>query len=183
MFEYWHFPPIFFLIKIDLPGNTVWPQASGFQKLVKRTILGDSKCKRNSLRSQYWMRLFLWFSNTVKLYSKKAFRPDEFFTWFSNLSTSLAFIVWNVQNLFGIFSLSSFHKSCGIVLGKRMYFWFWHTDEIDMLNWRKWSRTFSQCLKITEKVAFNIASEASIVLTLSGKSSLKMPKITIFENL
>ena len=24
-----------------------------------------SKCKRSSLRSQFWMRLFLWFSNTV----------------------------------------------------------------------------------------------------------------------
>ena len=24
-----------------------------------------SKCKRSSLRSQYWMRLFLWFSNTL----------------------------------------------------------------------------------------------------------------------
>ena len=56
-----HFCPI----KSDLPGNTVWPQASGFQKLVKRTILGDSKCKRNSLRSLCRMRLFWRFSNTV----------------------------------------------------------------------------------------------------------------------
>ena len=35
----------------------------------------------------------------------------------------------------------------------------------------------AQCLKIIEKVAFNIASEASYVYILSGqKSSLKMPK-------
>ena len=35
---------------------------------------------------------------------------------------------------------------------------------------------FSQCLKITEKVSFNIGSLASYVYILSGKSSLKMPK-------
>ena len=34
-FEFWHFPPIFVLFKTDLSGNTVWPQASGFQKLAK----------------------------------------------------------------------------------------------------------------------------------------------------
>ena len=64
-FEFWHFPPIFVLLKVtclvtlydqkslkmifwilafftnfcpiktDLSGNTVWPQASGFQKLAK----------------------------------------------------------------------------------------------------------------------------------------------------
>ena len=28
-------------------------------------IFVHSKCKRISLRSQYWIRLFLWFSNTV----------------------------------------------------------------------------------------------------------------------
>ena len=59
-------------IKTDLSGNTVWPQASGFQKLAKMDHFGHflltfvhSKCKRSSLRSQWWMRLFLWFSNTV----------------------------------------------------------------------------------------------------------------------
>ena len=30
-------------------------------------IFGRSKCKRRSLRSQCWMRLFLWFSNIVRL--------------------------------------------------------------------------------------------------------------------
>ena len=59
-------------IKTGLSGNTVWPQASGFQKLAKMdhfvaflSNFGHSKCKRSSLRSQFWMRLFLWFSNTV----------------------------------------------------------------------------------------------------------------------
>ena len=59
-------------IKIDLSGNTVWPQASGFQKLAKMNhfwhfwwTFVHSKCKGSSLRSPCWMRLFLWFSNTV----------------------------------------------------------------------------------------------------------------------
>ena len=58
--------------KTDLSGNTVWPQASGFQKLAKmdhfwhfKLTFVHSKCKRSSLRSQCWMRLFQWFSNNV----------------------------------------------------------------------------------------------------------------------
>ena len=46
-------------IPSDLSGNTVWPQASRIQ------LSSIQKCKRSSLRSQCWMRLFLWFSNTV----------------------------------------------------------------------------------------------------------------------
>ena len=34
-----------------------------------------------------------------------------------------------------------------------------------------------QCLKITEKVSFNIASEASFVYILSGQKFIKMPKM------
>ena len=57
-------------LKIDLSGNTYWPQAVGFQKLANRFLaflmnVSPFKCKRSSLRSQYWMRLFLWFSTTV----------------------------------------------------------------------------------------------------------------------
>ena len=58
--------------KSDLSGNTVWPQASGFPKLTKIDHIWHfwltfvySKCKRSSLRSQCWMRHFLWFLNTV----------------------------------------------------------------------------------------------------------------------
>ena len=58
-----------------MSGNTVWPQASGFQKLAKMDhfrhfwlTFVHSKCKRSSLRSQCWMRLFLWFSNTMLLF-------------------------------------------------------------------------------------------------------------------
>ena len=38
----------------------------------------------------------------------------------------------------------------------------------------------SQCLKITEKVAFNIASEASYVYILSGQKFIKNAKIGDF---
>ena len=65
-------------IESDLSGNTVWPQASGFEKLAKmdnfwhfQFTFVHSKWKRNSLRLQCWMRLFLWFSNTVHRFSKR----------------------------------------------------------------------------------------------------------------
>ena len=45
----------------------------------------------------------------------------------------------------------------------------------------------ARCLKITEKVSFNIASEASYVYILSGKKLIKMPKMVhlgdFFENI
>ena len=57
-------------IKTDLPGNSVWPQASDFQKLAKMDdfwyfwlTFVYSRWKRSSLRSQCLMILFLWFSN------------------------------------------------------------------------------------------------------------------------
>ena len=47
--------------------------------------------------------------------------------------------------------------------------------------------TATRCLKITEKVSFNIASEASYVYILSGQKSIKNAKIgpfwLVFENL
>ena len=48
-------------IKTDFSGNTVWPQASVFQKLAKLTII-------------IWMRLFLWFSNTVRTTHNRCLR-------------------------------------------------------------------------------------------------------------
>ena len=60
-------------IKIDLSGNTVWSQPSFFQKLTKidhfwhfLITFVHSKCKHSSLRSQWWMRLFGRFSNTLQ---------------------------------------------------------------------------------------------------------------------
>ena len=39
----------------------------------------------------------------------------------------------------------------------------------------------AQCLKITEKVAFNIASQASYVYILSGQTLMKNAKMVHFE--
>ena len=67
--SFWHFPPNFCPIKSDLSvGNTVWPQASGFQseQLFAFLIFVHSKCKHSSLRSQcFKMRLFRRISYTV----------------------------------------------------------------------------------------------------------------------
>ena len=63
-FAFWHFGIFtnFCPIKIEVSGYTVWPQASGFQKLAKmdhfwhfKLTFVYSKCKRSSLRSQCWM--------------------------------------------------------------------------------------------------------------------------------
>ena len=55
-----------------LSGNTVWPRALGFRKLVKIFHFWHfslpfvySICKRSSLRSQCWMRLFGRFLHTL----------------------------------------------------------------------------------------------------------------------
>ena len=61
----------FFPIKSDLSGNTVC-KLQAFKDLTKLTIFGIfHQCKRSSLRSQCWMRLFLWFSNTVWEFKKE----------------------------------------------------------------------------------------------------------------
>ena len=89
-FQFFNFPPIFVLFRIDLPGNTVWPQASAFQKLAKMDqfwhfwlTFVESKCTRSSLSSQCLMRLLLWFSNTV---------PSEIFFFFNCTSFRQRFI-------------------------------------------------------------------------------------------
>ena len=57
------------------------------------------------------------------------------------------------------------------------------TVEFSFTNWRpettkgwEWHVSASRCLKITEKVAFNIASEASYVYILSGQKLIKKAK-------
>ena len=68
-FRLWHFPPVFCPFESGMSGNTVWLQASGFQKTHQNwpfLALITQKCKLSSLRSQCWMRLFLWFSNIVE---------------------------------------------------------------------------------------------------------------------
>ena len=66
-----HFSTNFGPLKNDLSGNTVDPnlqvsknrQIAPFLAFLLTFVY--SKCKRSSLRSQCWMRLFLWFLNTV----------------------------------------------------------------------------------------------------------------------
>ena len=65
-----HFPPIFVLLKLTCLV-TLLDRKLQFSKTRQIDQIGiityiDSKCKRSSLRSQCKMRLFLWFSNTVK---------------------------------------------------------------------------------------------------------------------
>ena len=43
-----------------------------------------------------------------------------------------------------------------------------------------YSHNKHKCLKVTKKVSFNIASEASYGYILSGQKLLKMPKIANF---
>ena len=57
-------------------------------------------------------------------------------------------------------------------------------DILDLINHcvvsLKKVRACSQCLKITEKVSFNIESEASYVYLLTGQKLIKMPKMDHF---
>ena len=60
--------------KTKLSGNTVSHKLQVFKNSPKLTIFLHfqltfvySKCKLSSLRSQCWMRLVLWFSNTVQI--------------------------------------------------------------------------------------------------------------------
>ena len=69
------FSPNLCPLKNNLPGNAVWPLASGFQKFAKldnfwhfQWTFVHSKCKCISLRSKYWMRLFLWFQTPCRWY-------------------------------------------------------------------------------------------------------------------
>ena len=73
VFQFWHFPPIFVFLKLTCLVTLIDRKLKVFKNSPKWTIFGifewtfvHSKCKRSSLRSQCWMRLFLWFSNTVQ---------------------------------------------------------------------------------------------------------------------
>lgn len=62
LIQFWLFPPIFGSIKIELSGNTIWPQASGLQKIAKLNGYVNFFQLKNYLNE---MRHFPWFSNTV----------------------------------------------------------------------------------------------------------------------
>ena len=52
---------------------------------------GHSKCKCSSLRSRYWMRLFLWFSNTLRLPFRFEFQAWRYYTFLK-----CATVIWLV---------------------------------------------------------------------------------------
>ena len=72
-FQFWHFSTNFWPIKTDMSGNSVWPKASDFQKLVKLTIFGifDDLLSTQNVNVARFARnvewdFFVWFSNTLK---------------------------------------------------------------------------------------------------------------------
>ena len=97
-----HFSTNFGPLKNDLSGNTVDPnlqvsknrQIAPFLAFLLTFVY--SKCKRSSLRSQCWMRLFLWFSNTVISHLSTLSRI-RYLKAFSKLVNSLSWIVIGVQ--------------------------------------------------------------------------------------
>ena len=118
-FNFWNlaFPPVFCPIKIDLSGNTVWPQTSGFQKLAKtdhfwKLTFVHPKCKRSSLRSQCWMRLFLWFSNTVCMYVVKRREKSWGTGKQSKATTWLSCLVSHVASDYSSWTLSFLALLC-----------------------------------------------------------------------
>ena len=50
----WHFPPIFCHVKTDLSSNTVWSQASGFQKLANFSAVTQN------VNKAHFARIFEW---------------------------------------------------------------------------------------------------------------------------
>ena len=70
IFWFWHFPSIFVIFKVTCLVTLFDRKLQIFKNSPKWSIFGTfvhSKCKRSLLRSQCWMRLFLWFSNTVRM--------------------------------------------------------------------------------------------------------------------
>ena len=80
---------------------------------------------------------------------------------------------------FGFFSRVSFYENLGMV--------HWLIPALNLSYILRLLLTYPQCLKIAQKVAFHIASEASYVYILSGEKFIKNTKIgqfwRVFENL
>ena len=79
VFQFWHFPSIFVLLKVTCLAEhwCFWKIRSMLCCLVTlfdckidyfdnlQWSFVHSNCKRSSIPSQCWLRLFMWFSNTV----------------------------------------------------------------------------------------------------------------------
>ena len=173
VFEFWilAFSTNFGPIKTDLSGNTVWPQAADFQKLAKMDnfchfwlTYVHSKRKRSLLRSQCWMRPFpVIFKHHAHFLSKTTdLLTGRKGSW---ISSTISYIELLQQSApFSLFTTS--FMVCATLT---------------------FNFNISRCLKITEKVSFNIASEASYVYILSGHKLIKNAKNgpfwRVFENL
>ena len=101
----------FWSIKTDLSGNTVWPQALGFQKLAKLTIFGifDLLLSTQNVNVARFARNverdFLWFSNTVLMRILTSKLVQVNFPAFFQPLLQNGIVVW--QNT-GIFNLDEF---------------------------------------------------------------------------
>ena len=95
-FQFWHFLPILVLLKLTC---LVILFDFTFQVFKMHHFLAFSinfwllKCKRSSLRSQYWMRHFLWFSNTVQMEWNKRFLVKQ---------SKIEVKIWSEQNVLAI---------------------------------------------------------------------------------
>ena len=76
--QFWHFPLIFFLLKVTCLVTLFDCKLRFSKNSPKWTIFWHflwtfvhSKCKCSSLRPQCWMWLFLWFSNTMSCKIRK----------------------------------------------------------------------------------------------------------------
>ena len=121
----------FCTIKSNRSGNTVWQPATEIEPfLAFYWTFVHSKYKCSSLHSQCWMRLFLWFSNTVEM--SKALVVYLFSSSFKNRC------FFTIMTMFGLFKVGSH-------LGKR--FSQWGHDCAGALTWVRSLRSF-QWLRI-----------------------------------
>ena len=106
-----------------------------------------------NFRSQwYWMRLF-----------SMIFKHHDNFSFCSMLYNKKICIVCKVMS--SLQSRDSLKGERSIILTPSIF--------VNEFNTCKFKSRLSQCLKITWKVAFNIASEASYVYILSGQKFIK----------
>ena len=129
-----------------------------------------SKCKLSSLRSQCWMRLFLWFSNTVKF----VFFVHK--TWISFLldePNNLTNLTFCLNNLIGgqcVKNINLELLSTAVVLHLLVFYVPIHKRERLHNVWKSQKKSHSTWRAKRATFAF-----------LAYKSSLKMPKIVNFD--
>ena len=142
MFQFWHFSPIIVLLKFTCLVTLFDRKIQVYQKIGEIARLWHfiltfvlSKCKRSSLHSQCWMRLFLWFSNTVKLFSfcwcvivwfSMGFAKVKALLFLTSTSFESASLLSNLTPAptFHFYSISSEHLPLLSKHSKMLWFWF-----------------------------------------------------------